>query len=142
MEKERLPLGSAQDHRCEERASDSIVGGDVTSSVSKSLSGSKSNCFSSISGRIIIDAITPAYQMTINVHFFSSGCHFRSISIAIPISIWMISTPYPDKNTQLRCETVSERAIVSVLPEMVNLARVQKAANETLGSEFKPETYW
>jgi hypothetical protein len=24
---------------------------------------------------------------------------------------------------------------------MVNLARVQKSANETLGSEFKPETY-
>jgi hypothetical protein len=26
-------------------------------------------------------------------------------------------------------------------PEMVNLARVQKAANQTTGSEFKPETY-
>jgi hypothetical protein len=26
--------------------------------------------------------------------------------------------------------------------EMVHLARVQKAADETLGCEFKPETYW
>jgi hypothetical protein len=29
----------------------------------------------------------------------------------------------------------------SVCPEMVNLARVQKAANGTLGSKFEPETY-